>query len=139
MQQKALLFFCVIVLTFFAVKPTMTSSGDLPENAGVQSTLRGKSFHLSFKANRISLVANNANLKDVFLYDGEVLSATATKLSNSGETLSTSEFSPSIERTTEEGDHYIVNKTLSGVPLHWNNGEGDYQIFFLPGPFLSGT
>ena len=26
------------------------------------------------------------------------------------------------------GDHYIVNTTLAGIPLHWKDGEGDYQI-----------
>jgi parallel beta-helix repeat protein len=68
------------------------------------------------------------NLKDVVLFDGEVVSATATKLDNSGATLSTSEFSESIERNYEEGEHYIVNTTLAEIPLHWKDGKGDYHI-----------
>ena len=69
-----------------------------------------------------------ANLKDAVLEDGEVISATATKLGVSLNPLSTSEFSPSIERATDEGDHYKVNTTLAGIPLHWKDGKGDYQI-----------
>src|SRR5690554_3497730 len=69
-----------------------------------------------------------ANLKDIVLPDGEVVSATATKLDNTGNTLSTSEFSESISRETDEGLHYLVNTTLAGIPLHWKNGKGNYQI-----------
>ncbi|HSM62948.1 MAG TPA: LamG-like jellyroll fold domain-containing protein, partial [Gillisia sp.] len=47
-----------------------------------------------------------ANLKDIVLPEGEVVSATATKLDNTGNTLSTSEFSESINRETDEGLHY---------------------------------
>ena len=42
--------------------------------------------------------------------------------------LSTSEFSESIELNDDEGDHFIVNTTLAGIPLHWKEGKGDYQI-----------
>ena len=69
-----------------------------------------------------------ANLKDAVLEDGEVISATATKLGVSKNPLSTSEFSASIARATDEGDHYKVNTTLAGIPLHWKDGKGDYQI-----------
>jgi len=69
-----------------------------------------------------------ANFKDVVVYPGEVVSATATRLAGDGSTLSTSEFSESIERNNENGDHYIVNTTLAGIPLHWKDGNGDYQI-----------
>ena len=41
----------------------------------------------------------------------------------------------SIERATDEGDHYIVNTTLAGIPLHWKGGEGDYEIY---GPVTAG-
>jgi parallel beta-helix repeat protein len=75
-----------------------------------------------------------ANLKDVILNSGEVVSATATILGGNGETLSTSEFSGSVARETAEGDHYIVNTTLNGIPLHWKDGEGDYNI----APSISG-
>ncbi len=60
-----------------------------------------------------------ANLKDAVLEVGEVVSATATKLDIDSIPLSTSEFSESIERATDEGNHYIVNTTLAGIPLHW--------------------
>ena len=50
-----------------------------------------------------------ANLKDAILLDGEVVSATATRLDINGNPLSTSEFSFSIERSDEEGNHYLVN------------------------------
>ena len=71
-----------------------------------------------------------ANLKDAVLpgLDGEVISATATRLDISSNPLSTSEFSSSIERATDEGDHYLVNTTLAGIPLHWQDGNGDYQV-----------
>ncbi|MGB8320794.1 MAG: right-handed parallel beta-helix repeat-containing protein, partial [Ignavibacteriaceae bacterium] len=69
-----------------------------------------------------------ANLKDVVLADGEVVSATASLLDNNGNPLSTSQFSPSISKSTDEGVHYKVNKTLSGIPLHWGDGKSTYQI-----------
>ena len=69
-----------------------------------------------------------ANLKDAVLSTGEVISATATKLDNLNNPLSTSEFSVSIERANDEGDHYLVNTTLAGIPLHWKDGKGNYQI-----------
>ncbi|MEJ2048594.1 MAG: right-handed parallel beta-helix repeat-containing protein, partial [Calditrichota bacterium] len=71
-----------------------------------------------------------ANFKDVVLpeADGEVVSASATRLDNLGNPLSTSEFSSAISRETDEGLHYQVNTTLAGIPLHWENGEGNYQI-----------
>ena len=69
-----------------------------------------------------------ANMKDVVLNEGEVVSATATSLYDSSNALSTSEFSPSIERSTDEGNHYIVNTTLAGIPLHWKDGESYYNI-----------
>ena len=69
-----------------------------------------------------------ANLKDAVLTNGEVISATATKLDNFNNPLSTSEFSSSIERATDEGNHYLVNTTLAGIPLHWKDGRGNYQI-----------
>ena len=68
------------------------------------------------------------NLKDAVLSDGEVVSATATKLDGSGNPLSTSEFSASVARETDEGLHYKVNTTLAGIPLHWKNGNSKYQI-----------
>ena len=64
----------------------------------------------------------------LFLTSGEVVSATATKLDFDSNPLSTSEFSLAIERATDEGDHYMVNTTLAGIPLHWKDGKGDYQI-----------
>ncbi|MCU0414691.1 MAG: right-handed parallel beta-helix repeat-containing protein, partial [Ignavibacteriaceae bacterium] len=70
-----------------------------------------------------------ANLKDAVLTTGEVVSATATRLDLDSLPLSTSEYSASIERATDEGNHYIVNTTLAGIPLHWKDGEGDYEIF----------
>ncbi len=69
-----------------------------------------------------------ANLKDVVIAAGEVVSATATKLDNSKNPLSTSEFSQAIERATDEGSHYKVNTTLAGIPLHWKDGKSNYQI-----------
>ena len=69
-----------------------------------------------------------ANLSDVVLSAGQVVSSTATKLDNSGNPLSTSEFSESIERSEDEGNHYKVNTTLAGIPLHWKDGKCDYRI-----------
>ncbi len=76
-----------------------------------------------------------ANLKDAVLEAGEVVSATATKLDVDSLPLSTSEFSVSIERATDEGNHYLVNTTLAGIPLHWKDGEGDYETY---GPVTAG-
>jgi len=69
-----------------------------------------------------------ANLKDAVLADGETVSATATKLDNNSNPLSTSEFSESISRSTDDGLHYKVNTTLAGIPLHWKDGKSSYQI-----------
>ena len=68
-----------------------------------------------------------ANLTNAVLTDDEVISATATKLSNNNP-LSTSEFSESISRSTDEGLHYKVNTTLAGIPLHWKDGKSIYHI-----------
>ncbi len=69
-----------------------------------------------------------ANMSKVIVNTGEFVSATATKLDTNGNTLSTSEFSSSISENTNEGLHYKVNTTLSGIPLHWANGKADYEI-----------
>ncbi|TFG94471.1 MAG: hypothetical protein E4H13_14840, partial [Calditrichales bacterium] len=69
-----------------------------------------------------------ANFKNVIVGAGEVVSATATHLDGTGNPLSTSEFSVSIVLNPDEGDHYKVNTTLAGIPLHWKDGKGDYQI-----------
>ena len=69
-----------------------------------------------------------ANLKDVIVYADERISSTATRLDNLDLPLSTSEFSPAIELNSDDGDHYKVNTTLAGIPLHWKEGKGDYQI-----------
>ena len=69
-----------------------------------------------------------ANLKDIVLQEGEVVSATATRLNNLSEPMSTSEFSESLVRSLDEGDHYKVNTTLAGIPLHWKEGKSDYQV-----------
>jgi len=68
------------------------------------------------------------NFKDVVIESGEVVSATATKLDTEYNPLSTSEFSAVISLNNMEGDHYKVNTTLAGIPLHWKDGKGDYQI-----------
>ena len=70
-----------------------------------------------------------ANLKDAVLTPDEVIGATITSLDSYNNPLSTSEFSFAIERATDEGDHYLVNTTLAGIPLHWKNGNGDYEIY----------
>ena len=62
------------------------------------------------------------------LQTGEVVSTTATRLDVSANPLSTSEFSASIERASDEGLHYRINKTLAGIPLHWKDGKSIYHI-----------
>jgi parallel beta-helix repeat protein len=79
-----------------------------------------------------------ANLKDAVLGSTEVVSATATGLDNSSNPLNTSEFSPSIERNTDEGLHYLVNTTLAGIPLHWKDGISNYHIAAsVPSEYIS--
>ena len=69
-----------------------------------------------------------ANFKDVMVVTGEVVTATATKLDADSMILSTSEFSEPVELNTDEGNHYIANTTLAGIPLHWKDGKGDYNL-----------
>ena len=104
-------------------------------NSSTSSTREGKRFlgEIELTVDDFDITGNAdflANLKDAVLpeLDGEVISATATKLDIGGNPLSTSEFSFSIERATDEGDHYLVNTTLAGIPLHWQDGNGDYQV-----------
>lgn len=57
---------------------------------------------------------------------GEYITATATDLSGN-----TSEFSTAIPVTAKVkvfGDHYVVNTTLSGIPLHWPDGDGVFNV-----------
>ncbi|MDL1893407.1 hypothetical protein FBQ87_11045, partial [Sphingobacteriales bacterium CHB3] len=60
------------------------------------------------------------------LSGGQFLSATATDSAGN-----TSEFSGNIivgARSRIYGDHFVVNTTLSGIPLHWANGTGTYSL-----------
>ena len=57
---------------------------------------------------------------------GQFIAATATDSAGN-----TSEFSGSIivgVRSKIYGDHYVVNTTLSGIPLHWAGGNGTYSL-----------
>jgi parallel beta-helix repeat protein len=59
---------------------------------------------------------------------GEFITATATEDSV---TFSTSEFSKGILTGVSSriyGDHYIINTTDSGIPLHWPKGKGNYVV-----------
>lgn len=56
----------------------------------------------------------------------EYVAATATDGSNN-----TSEFSAAVATVSKVklfGDHYVVNTTLSGIPLHWPDGIGAFKI-----------
>ncbi len=57
---------------------------------------------------------------------GQYISATATDSAGN-----TSEFSASLPvgvKTKYYGNHYVLNTTLSGIPLHWADGKGAYTI-----------
>jgi parallel beta-helix repeat protein len=56
----------------------------------------------------------------------EFVTSTATDASNN-----TSEFSAAIATVSKVklfGEHYVVNTTLSGIPLHWSEGIGVFRI-----------
>ena len=58
---------------------------------------------------------------------GQFITATATDTLHNN----TSEFSPLLVAGTKTkiyGDHYVVNTTLSGIPLHWADGNASYRI-----------
>lgn len=57
---------------------------------------------------------------------GQFVTATATDPSGN-----TSEFSAAAlvqPRVKVFGDHYVINTTLSGVPLHWPSGQANYAL-----------
>ncbi len=57
---------------------------------------------------------------------GQSITATATDLT--GGTNNTSEFSAAITagvNTKVFGPGYVVNTTMSGIPLHWPDGKGN--------------
>jgi parallel beta-helix repeat protein len=86
-------------------------------------------YEMEVETNGLGLAEISLNLKDSILYEDEHLTATATLLEGmGGNPLNTSEFSNSLEQLAPLGDHYIVNTTLAGVPLHWKDGKADYQI-----------
>src|SRR5690606_15705999 len=66
-----------------------------------------------------------ANLTNVSvnIADGHSVSSIATD-----ENGNTSEFSASLTTQLNDGDKYILNKTLGGIPLHWKNGKATYSI-----------
>ena len=68
------------------------------------------------------------------LVAGSFVSATST-----GGTGNTSEFSAATfvsARLKTFGDHYVINTTLSGIPLHWPDGSAEYSISTsVPSPF----
>ncbi len=123
-----------------AIQGTLNSTPDNYKiqffaNSSTSSSREGKRFlgEIELTVDDFDITGNAdflANLKDAVLpeSDEEVVSATATRLDINGNPLSTSEFSASIERATDEGDHYLVNTTLAGIPLHWQDGNGDYQV-----------
>jgi hypothetical protein len=59
------------------------------------------------------------------LTGGEYVTATATGTGNN-----TSEFSSVLvsARAKVFGNHYVVNSTLSGIPLHWPAGNGEFAV-----------
>jgi hypothetical protein len=47
-------------------------------------------------------------------------------------------YTQNSEDTRYIGEHFVVNRTLSGLPLHWPNGEMPYNISTsVPNPFRS--
>ncbi len=68
------------------------------------------------------------------LVAGEYVTATATDPQGN-----TSEFSTAVLVTARAkvfGDHYVVNTTLSGIPLHWQGGNGSFSVSAgVPAPF----
>ncbi|MFN0158351.1 MAG: carbohydrate binding domain-containing protein [Bacteroidota bacterium] len=70
------------------------------------------------------------------LVAGEYVTATATDNNNN-----TSEFSGAVlvsARVKAFGDHFVVNTTLSGIPLHWQDGNAVFHISDnVPAPFQS--
>lgn len=70
---------------------------------------------VEFQANLVNASVNIA--------DGHSVSATATD-----EDGNTSEFSMAITTEFDDGDHYLFNTTLGGIPLHWKEGKSKYSI-----------
>ncbi len=68
---------------------------------------------VQFTANIANVPVNNSDYISSLVYDA------------SG---NTSEFSASIPISTDEGLHYKVNKTLAGIPLHWEGGNSTYSV-----------
>jgi hypothetical protein len=71
--------------------------------------------YVEFQANIVNVSVNIA--------DGHSVSATATDESGN-----TSEFSMSIVAEYNDGDHYLLNTTLGGIPLHWKEGKAKYSV-----------
>ena len=65
------------------------------------------------------------------LFPGEILSGQYYTATATSPDSSTSEFSGAITteiHTKSFGSHFIVNKTYSGVPLHWPDGKAEYVV-----------